>query len=316
MTENELIKRADLALSDLATGGLLTTEQSNRFFRKMLDETVLLNDVRTVKMRRPKMEINKIGFTSRVLRPANEGAIASPTADGTGTRSLTRANRASPTLSRITLQTSEVIAEVNLPYEVLEDNIEGGDIDNTQFEQTILDLFAQRIALDVEEMLILGDTASGDSYLALMDGVVKQTVSNVVNNAGDPMSPTLFGNMIKALPTRYHRLLNQMKFYVSKTKEIDYRMQIAQRQTNLGDATLQGTAPVSVLGVPLSSPALMPSANAILMNPKNLILGIQRDVRLEIEKDIRERAIIMVATMRFATKFEEEDMVVKATNIG
>jgi hypothetical protein len=65
-----------------------------------------------------------------------------------------------------------------------------------------------------------------------------QAVSNIVNQGGDPMSVSLFGNMIKALPTKYYKLLNRYRFYTSKTKEIDYRMSVAQRQTSLGDAII------------------------------------------------------------------------------
>jgi hypothetical protein len=317
MNEQELIARADLALSDLiGTGGYMTTAQSNRFFRKMMDEPTILKDARVVPMSRPKMEINKIGFGTRILRAAQQGSISTPEQGETGGRALTRAQRYKPTTERVTLQTSEVIAEIDLPYEAIEDSIEGGDLDASVFQQTILDMMAARISLDLEELVILGDTASGDTYLALQNGIIKQTVSNIVNQAGDPMGPQLFGNMIKALPTKYYKLLNRYRFYSSKPKEIDYRMTIAQRQTQLGDATLQGNFPISVLGVPLSSAALMPSSNMVLIIPNNLIIGVQRNLRMEFDKDIRERAFIIVVTMRLAIAFEEEDMNVKAINIG
>ncbi len=319
MNEQELIQRADLALSDLVgSGGYLTTQQNTKFFRKMMDEPTILKDARVVPMSRPKMEINKIGFGSRILRAASQGLISTPEQGEVGGRALTRAQRARPTTERVTLQTSEVIAEIDLPYEAIEDSIEGGDLDASQFQQTILDMMAQRIALDLEEMVVLGDTALAgtDDYLALQNGVIKQAVSNVVNQGGDPMGPQLFGNMIKALPTKYHKLLNRYSFYTSKPKEIDYRMTIAQRQTSLGDATLQGNFPISVLGVGLKSAAYMPSSNAILMNPNNLIIGVQRNLRMEFDKNIRERAFIIVVTMRLAVQFEEEDMIVKAINIG
>jgi hypothetical protein len=221
-----------------------------------------------------------------------------------------------PQLSRITLETSEVIAEIDIPYEVLEDSIEGGDIDTAQFQQTILDMMAERISLDLEELVVLGDTTSVDTYLKLQDGVIKSATSNIVNQAGDPMGVQLFANMIKALPTKYWKLLNRYRFYTSKPKEIDYRMSIAQRQTALGDGIITGTTPVSVLGVSLASAAYMPSGNVVLMIPNNLIVGVQRQLRMEFDKDVRERAFIIVVTMRLAIKFEEEDMVVKATNVG
>lgn len=309
MKEKELIERADIALSDLiSNGGYLQPEQANQFYRKLIDQPTMLKEVRTVRMTRPKMEINKIQFATRILRAANQGAI--------GSRKLVSADRSAPTESKITLTTQEIIAQVNLPYETIEDNIEGGEIDANQFQQTVLDLIAERAALDLEELLITGDTASGDAYLALFDGVVKQSVSNIVNVNATGIGPQMFADMIKALPTKYHRLLNRFRFYVNTTKAIDYRMQIAQRQTGLGDAYLTGTAPISVLGVEMHGAALMPVTNAMLLIPQNIIWGIQRDVRMEFSKDIEERVIKIVMTLRVATKYEEEDMTGKATNVG
>jgi hypothetical protein len=39
-------------------------------------------------------------------------------------------------------------------------------------------------------------------------------------------------------------------------------------------------------------------------------------MRLEFDRDTRERVLIMVFTMRFDFKLEQEDMNVKAINIG
>jgi hypothetical protein len=317
MSPLEIMQKADTSLADLINGaGMMQPEQAGRFLRLVMDEPTILNKARVVAMKRPKMEISKVGFTSRLLRPANQGVISGPRAGDEGPRALLRSQRAMPTLERLTLETVEYIAELDLPYEVLEDNIEGGAIDGTQFQQTLLEEMAKRIALDLEELLILGDTASGDTYLATQDGILKQTVSNIVNHAGQVVNPNLFGNMVKALPNKYHRLLNRMQYFVAKTKEIDYRMQVANRQTQLGDALLTGQSPVAVLGVPMTSASVMPASSAILTDPRNIIWGVQRDIRMEFDRDTRERSIFVVVSLRIATKFEQEDMVVKAINIG
>lgn len=310
MNDQELVLKADMALSDLiSNGGYLQPAQASRFYRLLIDQPTILADARQIRMARPKMEINKIGFGSRILRAASQGAI--------GSRALSSGDRAAPTESRLTLTTSELIAQVNLTYETIEDNIEGGEIDANQFQETILELMAARVALDLEELLILGDTTNlGDAYLALQDGILANIVSNVVNNAGAPIDPLFFANMIKALPTRFHRLLPQYRFYLGTTKVIDYRMQVAQRQTAMGDAILQGTAPVSVLGVQMYPAAFMPTDHAVLIIPQNIIWGIQRDIRMEFFKDIEERVIKIVLTMRIATDLEDEPMCVQGTNIG
>lgn len=316
MNFETLVQKADLALADLASGGLLQPEQSNTFFRKIIDAPTILNQTRFVPMARPKMEINKIGFGSRILRAANQGTISSPLTGEEGTRALARADRIKPTLSKITLETKEVIAEINLPYEVLEDNIEGGNIDGNRFQETVLTMIAEAAARDLEEKLILGDTASGDTYLALQDGILKQAVSNIVNHNNATISATFFKNMINALPDRYKRFLTEMKFFTSRSREIDYRLVVANRQTALGDALLTGTTPVSVLGVPLQGASQIPNAQSLLTVPRNIVVGLQRDMRMEFDKDIRERVIIVVLTMRLDHLFEEEDMVVKGINIG
>lgn len=309
MNDQELVLKADMALSDLiSNGGYLQPAQASRFYRLLIDQPTILNDARQIRMARPKMEINKIGFGSRILRAASQGAI--------GSRALSASDRSAPQEQRLTLTTSELIAQVNLTYETIEDNIEGGEIDANQFQETILELMAARVALDLEELIILGNKNSSDSYLATQNGILANIVSNVVNNAGTAIDPLFFSNMIKALPTRFHRLLPQYRFYLGTTKVIDYRMQVAQRQTALGDAILQGTAPVSVLGVQMTPAAFMPPDHAVLIIPQNVIWGIQRDIRMEFFKDIEQRVIKIVLTMRIATDLEDEPMCVQGINIG
>ncbi len=308
----EILQKADLALSDLtSSGGLLLPEQQDTFFRKVIDAPTILNQVRYVQMKGPKLEINKVGFGSRIARAANQGTISSPRSGEEGTRALARADRIKPDLSKITLESDEIIAEINLPYETLEDNIEGD-----RFQETLMTMIAQALARDFEEKLILGDAASADSYLALSDGLLVEATSNIVNHGGATISVDLFENMVNALPVRYHNFLDQMRFFTSKTREVNYRAQVAKRQTQLGDQALTSSNPVDVLGVPLKGASQMPNSNALLVAPKNILWGMQRDVRIETARDIRERVIIVVITARIAHKYEEEDMVVKATNIG
>ena len=70
MTNQEVIQKADLALSDLETAGKLNPEQTDRFIRTLIDQPTLLAAVRTVAMGAPQMKINKIGFGTRILHPA------------------------------------------------------------------------------------------------------------------------------------------------------------------------------------------------------------------------------------------------------
>jgi hypothetical protein len=61
-------------------------------------------------------------------------------------------------------------AEVRLNNEVLADSIERG-----QLRQTIMQLMAEAIALDVDEVIIQGDTTGTDSFLAKPNGILKMS---------------------------------------------------------------------------------------------------------------------------------------------
>lgn len=318
MKMKEILAKTDMALADLANAGLMLPEQSNNFIRILMQDTAFLDDVRLINMARPKMIVNKLSLNERALRIANQGTISSPLPGEEGTRALARADRTKVTTSKVELDTFEVIAEVNLPYEVLEDNIEGGQIDNTRFQATVLEQLAGRIRIDIEDILLNGDTTSFDTYLAERDGILVQTVSNIVNNGGAALDAVTFNEMIQTLPDKFKRVMNRYKFYVAHNKALQYMMQVAQRQTGLGDSVLVGGGGVNFapFGVPMKGAASMPANTALFIDPSNILFGVQRNMRMEFDRDTRERVLIIVFTMRFDFKLEQEDMVVKAINIG
>lgn len=306
----ELSRKADMALSDLtANGGLLLPEQNDTFIRKLIDAPTFLRAVRSHPMNAPEERINKIGFGGRILRAASQTGGAED--NGTNGRYLAKADRSAPVTSQISMATKEIIAEIRLPYEVFEDNIEGDGL-----KDTILSMIAERAALDLEELILLGDTTSGDAYMALHNGILKRVSSHVVNAANSTVSADIFNNMKKALPTKYRRNLGSMRYFVSMDRESDYRLAVASRGTDLGDAILQGNQELPVLGIKMSSAALMPNAQGLLLDPRNVIFGIQRNIRIEQDRDIRSREVIIVLTARVALQIEEEDAIVKLVNLG
>jgi len=310
MNNQEIINKAAMQLSDLASGGLMNPTQFNTFYRKMIDAPTILKDARNVPMNIDSMKVEKIGFGQRVLRAGQEGVA------------LTEAQRSKPTTSTITLNAKEVIAEVNITYDTLENNIEKGGLQNT-----IMSMLAERVALDMEELIINGDTASADPYLALIEGIRKKAVSHIFDAAGNVVDKGLFKQLYNKIPTKYLRNPAEWRYYASYANELEWKDQVVARQTALGDQTLQGGMP-NAYGIGVKGIAMLQEYeatietvaqqvnDAFLVHPKNILVGFSRNVRVEVDKDIRERKFIVVLTAKLDTQFEEEDAVAKAININ
>lgn len=315
MTTNNqaIVDRADLVIGDLTTnGGLLQPQESQQFIDYVLDEPTILPQVRTVRMASPEVRVNRMGFGTRILRAAH---VTGGELDAGGNdRYLRAAERAKPTTRQLVLRSNEVMAEVRIPYEVLEDNIEG-----QSFEQHIMRLIAKQVAIDLEEWALWGDTASSDTYLALQDGWLKRANQHIADNADAGVSPDVFTNALLALPQKYLKYLNDLRAYVSMANTIRYRTKVSQRQTGYGDSALQAPIPLYAQGLKIEGAPSLAMDNVgnkgLVTFPKNLVFGIRRDISVETDRDIRSREWIVVVTCRVGTQIDDVDAVVKMENI-
>lgn len=307
MEENKsILEKADMALSDLTTGGLLVPAQAQKFIRILIDEAKIMKMATVTPMKSHTQEINKIKFGTRVLHAGNENVA------------LAEADRAKPQTSKLQLVAKLFKAQVNLTYEVLEDSIE-----QETLKQTIMTLMGEAIARDLDELLILGDVTSPDSYLAQFDGLLRSITSNIVNAGGVPITKSLLRDMLKAMPSPYLRDKNSLRFLTSVDAEIDYRDSLSNRQTQVGDGALNGATPVGYSGVPVIDVPIFPETlggltnetNVILTDPKNINVGIWRQIQIETDKDIQAGKVIIVVTMRADMKLIEETAAVKAVAV-
>lgn len=298
------IEKADLAVSDLTTGGgLLVPEQAKKFFEIAIEESTLLQLVTTPTMTSPTWELPKANFAGRVLRRATESA-ALPVAD-----------RAKPDLSKVQIVTTEFIAEARIPYAVVEDNIENGT-----FPQTVLGLLGKRVAADMETLVIMGDTLSADPFLASFDGILKKATSNVVNAGGVRLSKSTLKTMLQTMPVPFRK--GMTAFLTSTNAVIDYIDSLSNRQTLLGDDALAKKSAAEYMGLGIVPVQLFPETlgsgnktNVLLLDPKNIHVGMHRDVRIETGRDISARQFIVVATVRFGFNYAHEPAIVKATEV-
>ena len=302
-----LLEKADLALADLTGGGgVLLPAQAQKFMRLLIKQSVLMSMATVVPMPAPKYQVSKIKFGSRILRAGKEATA------------LSAADRSRPDLSFLELDAQLFKAEVYLSDEVLEDNIERGE-----FRQTILEMIAEAAGRDMEEVIINGDTASADPFLATLDGLLKQATSHIVDAGGVALSKNFLRDLLKSLPNEYLRDKKQMAFLTSVDAELDYRNSLADRATVGGDRFIEEDTPALYSGVPVKPVPLFPEnlgaggnrTVALLCNPKNVHVGIWRQIRLESFRDVSAGVLRVVATMRFDAKFAEEAGVAKLINI-
>lgn len=305
VTENRsYLEKADMALSDLTSNGLLQPAQAKKFIRLLIEEAKLM-PLSTVKpMSSPKEQIDKIHFGSRILRPGQEG------------EALPLADRSKPDMGpQVELDAQLLKAEVRLTDEVLEDSIELAEL-----RTTIMQLMAERIAVDMEELGVQGDTASADAFLAVLNGILKQATSNIVNVGSVAISKTVWRDMLKQMPKQALRNKARMKFLTSVDVELDWRDAIADRATILGDTALTQDAAVNYSGIKVLDIHQFPEtggvANALLLDPKNIHWGIWRKIKVETDRLVREGVLLIVATLRMDVKLAHEDYVVKANNIA
>lgn len=309
-----VVKYADLAVSNLtAGGGKLQDDQADTFYRKVFDRTGLIGDVRTVQMNSDTMNINKIGLANRILRVAPTGTPPYLADDATNSRNLPAADRFNPQFEQVVLTVKEYMAEIHLTDDVIENNLEKDNLENI-----ILDMAATRLALDLEEALIVGDTANVAlaPELRLQDGVLKRVTSNVVDHLGAAQDLALYANIQKALPTKYLRNLANMKYYVHNHTELEWREYLATRETSLGDQTHVSNRSVAALGTTFNTVPNMPKETILFTDPKNILVGLQRNMRLEYERFPRSRMNAFIFTFKAGFQLEEEEAMVKAINVG
>ena len=301
-----ILEKADLALSDLLSGGELVAAQAQKFIRLLIQESVVLGMANVRPMKSKSVEIDKIRFGNRVLRA---GAEATALASG---------DRVKPDLSKTELSAKLFKAQVDLNDEVLEDNIEQGSL-----RQTVMELLGEAISRDMDEILVQGDTGSGDTFLASFDGMLAAATSNVVDGGTNAIGIDDLKAAIKAMPDEFVRNKRRLRFLTSIDAETDLRDAYLNRATVAGDRFLQEDAPILYSGVPVMDVPLFPEnlgvgtneTNVLLLDPKNILVGIWRKLLVETDKDIESGVLKIVASLRFDFAYMEETAAVKVEHV-
>ena len=302
-----------------AASGILRPEQAQRFIDYVWDATVLAQDGRRVTMRANTMELEKINVGERVIRAAAQ-AVGNYTNSGA-------------TFSKVELTTKKLRLDWEVSAEALEDNVEGGAL-----EDHLVRLMTNAFANDIEDLAINGDGATGD-FLSIMTGFVKKAKDgdaheSVVTVTDNAWTPDVMQNIILAMPRKYRALKNNLKFYAGT----DAFAGIVKHNGTLADAvaealtgqipgstqtnrqnyldgngqTFGGARTTRVLGVDVQEVPYYPAGYVDLTFPANRVWGFQRDIVVNREYVAKKDTIEYTVFVRFGIQWEEEDAIAYA----
>lgn len=274
--------------SDLGSSRLARSKQQ-QFVRTVSEATSILDEARRIDMSSHTHDIDRVGFASRILRRAEEGEKGN--------------TDSKPDFATNTLESVEVMAIAGITDSTLEDNIE-----QEGFENTLLDLIADRTGIDLEELFLLGDKDSDDSFLSLTDGWLKKTANEIDSSDFDTSDPEdMFDAMIKAVPKKYLRNRSEWTLWVHWDIEDAYRNLLRERGTGLGDSAQTSAQQLSYKGFAVQDSANMPEGTAFLAPSSNLVYGIYRDIFIEPDRIPKARKTDFVTTLRVDAHYEDEN---------
>ena len=310
---------AQLGVNPVGTpGGILLPEQARRFIDYVWDATVLAKDGRRVTMRANTMELEKVNVGERVIRAA---AQADPTFTNAGA-----------TFSKVELTTKKIRLDWEVSTEALEDNIEGGAL-----EDHLVRLMTTAFANDIEDLAINGDGSTGN-FLSIMEGFVSKVQGGdsheaLVTVADNNWTTPVLQDIILAMPRKYRAIKNNLKFYAGT----DAFQGIVKNNGTLADAiaeaftprlggteanrqayydgnaqTFGGARTTRVLGVEVQEVPYYPAGYVDLTFPQNRVWGFQRDITVNRFYQPKKDTIEYTVFVRFGIQWEELDAVAYA----
>ena len=301
-------------------GGILLPEQARRFIDYVWDATVLAKDGRRVTMRANTMELEKVNVGERVIRAA---AQADPTFTNAGA-----------TFSKVELTTKKIRLDWEVSTEALEDNVEGGAL-----EDHLVRLMTSAFANDIEDLAINGTGTGNNAFLNIMEGFVSKVQGgdsheSFVTVANNAWTTEIMQNIILAMPRKYRAIKNNLKFYAGT----DAFQGIIKNNGTLADAiaeafagtpagtpanrqayldgnaqTFGGARTTRVLGVEVQEVPYYPAGYIDLTFPQNRVWGFQRDITVNRFYQPKKDTIEYTVFVRFGLQWEELDAVAFAT---
>jgi len=299
-----------------------------------VDQSVLMQNSRVVRMRTPSMDIDKVSVGTRLMRKATEA-----TNDGAN---------AAVTFSKVSLTSVKLRLDWEMSTESLEDNIEGASL-----EDHLAQIMARQTANDLDDLLINGNSSSSNALLKALDGFVKLALggATVVDEGGNNISRSTYDRVLRNMPSKYLQRRNELRFFTGSGVVQDTNFSL-QNPNSATAATAGAPAPGSTIGeqafltgamranggagstglapfgIGLVEVPLMPETvtgdysgaagshgYVELTFPNNKVVGIHRDITVYRQFQPKTDTIEYTQFMRVANNVENLDSYVIAKNV-
>jgi len=309
---NDMVMKAVTTISTLSTS-VLQPQYFNQYIREATEPRTILNDARRVTMDSNVVNIDRIAFGSRILQVVAENTALTDYSD--------------PTPAQNVLTAKHFAAMMGLTDQAARRTIEG----RTNFESTIISMFADRAGQDWEELAVWGDTAKytggGDGgaipVLHAQDGWIKRAGTGqhlYGTGAGkdfDYPNDGIVGALkacIDLYPKKYMAQPRDITFYMGWDYFDLYVDEWGDRQTAAGDQAMETGVARPYKGFQVKYAPVLDStagvaaygAPILMSNPKNMVYGVFEDVSIEPDRVPKAFRTDWIIGMETDQDFENE----------
>ena len=258
-------------------------------------------------MRSNTAELEKLNVGERVIRAANQ-------ADATYTN-------AAVSFTKVEIVTKKIRLDWEVASEALEDNIEGGAL-----EDHLVRTMTRAFANDLEDLAINGTGSGTNVFLKIMEGFYAKeddggNQATSVTSSGSAWTVQDLQDIVLAMPRKYRGSRSAMKFYAGSPTMSSLLNSLAQtgnfNSERIVERIVDGSVPqivgaplqYRVLGLPIMEVPYFPDDYVSLTFPENRIWGFQRDVTVHREFKPKKDTTEYTVFVRFGVQIEETDAV-------
>lgn len=308
-----------------SAGALLNPEQFNQFMRAAIINQTILNDASFRKMNAMQQVVSSTKVVGRVLQKGYDST-------GATEDQLTAATIG---FGKAELDSTKLKALTGILDDDKEDNIE-----QAQFEQTLLTMMGEAVGVDLEALCVFGDDsytsgspAAKDPLFSTFDGWLTQATntiqsSNQSSSTGDFNIATngitsMFDAMINEMPVAYRQanLMKDLVFYVPWEVKDAYHDYLIDRETGLGDSSLLNNTELQYKGIPVKYAPVLDAVDgrtvhgaipSMLTVPEFLWYGVYKDLSVEPDRIVAQELTNYYYRIRCAASLQWADSLIVA----